>query len=149
LCTDQYGNTIAPSHDRLLMFDVIGRPTPQHARVLESNWRETRTGFTGPGLPAAHQDVGGIPSSKPISATTPLFMGFKSNLKHNQATEADVAIASGAFADGTTMHVSQMRLRLARSFSAGTSTPSTAVRRACTSCLCSAASPTSSPRAPR
>jgi len=205
LHTDEYGNTIAPSHDRLIMFDVIGGPTPEYARVLESTlrelehafqwgpagllftvawgpsyftligahapipaakalsdfelpaidrhdlclhlacdsderlqdveaalvhgapltgvsrdlslasilrWRETRTGFTGPGLPAAHQDTGGIPAGNPVSATTPLFMGFKSNLKRNQATEDDVAIPDGPYADGTTMHVSYMRLRL-------------------------------------
>jgi hypothetical protein len=205
LRTDEYGNTIAPSHDRLLMFDVIGRPTPEYARVLESalreleaafqwgpsgllftvawgpayfdligeptpipaakalsdfelpaidryhlclhlacdsdevlrgvesalvhgapltgvhrdlslasilRWRETRTGFTAPGLPAANQHVGGIPPGNPVSATTPLFMGFKSNLKRNQATEDDVAISDGPHTDGTTMHVSYMRLRL-------------------------------------
>ncbi len=205
LRTDRYGNTIAPSHDRLLMFDVIGNPAPGYARVLESalrelehayrwgpdgllftvgwapayfkligahspiptakalsdfelpaidryhmclhlacdddtrlreieaalvhgapltgvernlslasilSWRETRTGFTGPGLPAANQHVGGIPPGNPVSSSTPLFMGFKSNLKRNQATEDDVAIPAGAYADGTTMHVSYMRLRL-------------------------------------
>lgn len=205
LRTDKYGNTIAPSHDRLLLFDVIGRPTPAHARLLESRlrvlenhfrwgpngllftvawgpayfeligahapipqakalsdfelpaidhyhlclhlacdsderlreveaalvhgaplagfsgdlslasilrWRETRTGFTGPGLPAAHQKVGGIPHGNPVSRSTPLFMGFKSNLKRNQATEDDVAILDGPWAGGTTMHVSYMRLRL-------------------------------------
>ena len=205
LPTDTYGNTIAPTHDRLLMFDVIGRATPQYARLLESalrelehafpwgpegllftagwgpayftsigahspvpsakalsdfelpaidhhhlclhlagddesrlreveaalvhgaplagvdhsvslasilRWRETRTGFTGPGLPAAHQDVGGIPAGNHVAASTPLFMGFKSNLKRNQATEDDVAIDAGPYTDGTTMHVSYMRLRL-------------------------------------
>ncbi len=30
-------------------------------------WRETRTGFVGAGLPAAHQDVGGIPSGEPVA----------------------------------------------------------------------------------
>jgi hypothetical protein len=205
LRTDEYGNTIAPTHDRLLMFDVIGRPTPHYARRLEATlralehtfrwgpdgllftaawgasyfgligepapipaakplsdfelpaidhyhlclhlacdsdqrlrdveatlvhgaslagvdhdislaailkWRETRTGFTGPGLPAANQKVGGIPPGNHVSATTPLFMGFKSNLKRNQASEDDVAIPVGPYADGTTMHVSYMRLRL-------------------------------------
>lgn len=202
---DRYGNAIAPTHDRLLMFDVIARPTPQYARVLESSlrelehafqwqpagllftvgwgpgyfkligeqspipaahalsdfelpaiddyhlclhlachderrlrdveaalvhgaplagvgrnlslasvlsWRETRAGFTGAGLAAAHQDVGGIPPGRPVAESAPLFMGFKSNLKRNQATEDDVAIVGGPFADGTTMHVSYMRLRL-------------------------------------
>jgi dye decolorizing peroxidase len=75
-------------------------------------WRETRTGFTGAGLPAAHQEVGGIPPGRPVAETAPLFMGFRSNLKRNQATEDSVTIASGPFADGTTMAVSYMRLRL-------------------------------------
>ncbi len=44
-------------------------------------WRETRTGFVGDGLPAAHQNVGGIPAGRPVAATAPLFMGFKSNLR--------------------------------------------------------------------
>ena len=75
-------------------------------------WRETRTGFVGSGLPARHQDVGGIPSGRPVSAAAPLFMGFKSGLRRNQATEDDVTIANGPFAEGTTMHISYMRLRL-------------------------------------
>jgi hypothetical protein len=76
------------------------------------SWRETRTGFTGQGLPAARQNVGGIPPGEPVSKDTPLFMGFKSNLKRNQASEDDVTIPSGPFAEGTTMHISYMRLRL-------------------------------------
>jgi hypothetical protein len=75
-------------------------------------WQETRTGFTGAGLPAARQNVGGIPPGDPVQKDAPLFMGFKSNLKRNQASEDDVTIASGPFAGGTTMHVSYMRLRL-------------------------------------
>jgi len=205
LRTDAHGNTIAPQYDRLLLFDVIDKPKPQYARILEASlrrlehafrwgpggllftagwgpsyfdligakspippakglsdfelpaidhyhlclhlacdnerrlqdveaalvhgaplpgvhgnlslasvlrWRETRTGFTGPGLPAAHQDAGGIPPGRPVSTSAPLFMGFKSNLKRNQATEDDIAIPNGPFAEGTTMHVSYMRLRL-------------------------------------
>ncbi len=75
-------------------------------------WRETRTGFVGAGLPAAHQDVSGIPAGKPVSALTPLFMGFKSSLRRNQASEDDVTIQDGAFAQGTTMQISYMRLEL-------------------------------------
>lgn len=75
-------------------------------------WRETRTGFVGAGLPAAHQDVGGIPSGKPVPASSPLFMGFKSSLRKNQASEDDVTIQEGQFAQGTTMQASYMRLRL-------------------------------------
>ncbi len=76
------------------------------------SWRETRTGFMGPGIPAAHQDTGGIPSSHPVAADAPLFMGFTSGFRKNQATEDDVTIESGPLAGGTTMHVSRMRLRL-------------------------------------
>ncbi len=75
-------------------------------------WRETRTGFVGQGLPAAHQDVGGIPAGNPVAKGSPLFMGFKSNLRKNQATEDSVTISDGRFAGGTTMQVSYMRLRL-------------------------------------
>lgn len=75
-------------------------------------WRETRTGFTGAGLPAAHQHVRGIPAGNPVPKASPLFMGFNSGLKKNQATEDDVSILMGAFAQGTTMQVSYMRLNL-------------------------------------
>lgn len=75
-------------------------------------WRETRTGFTGTGLPAAHQHVRGIPAGEPVPTNSPLFMGFKSGLKKNQATEDDVTIPAGPFAQGTTMQVSYMRLNL-------------------------------------
>jgi hypothetical protein len=75
-------------------------------------WRETRTGFVGTGLPAAHQDTGGIPRGEPVAAGAPLFMGFKSSLRRNQATEDAITIPHGPFAGGTTMHVSYMRLRL-------------------------------------
>jgi hypothetical protein len=75
-------------------------------------WRETRTGFTGAGLPAAHQRTGGIPAGDPVSPKAPLFMGFKSNLRRNQASEDAVTIGSGTFEQGTTQHVSYMRLRL-------------------------------------
>ena len=93
-----------------------------HGRKLETagatglggilRWRETRTGFVGTGLPAAHQHVNGIPPGNPVPASSPLFMGFKSGFRKNQATEDAVTIPSGAFAGGTTMQVSYMRLRL-------------------------------------
>ncbi len=76
------------------------------------SWRETRTGFTGAGIPAARQNVGGIPPGDPVPKSSPLFMGFKSGLKKNQATEDSVTIAGGPFAGGTTQHNSYMRLRL-------------------------------------
>jgi hypothetical protein len=75
-------------------------------------WRETRTGFTGTGLPAARQHVRGIPPGHHVPKQSPLFMGFKSGLRKNQATEDAVTVASGPFAQGTTMQVSYMRLRL-------------------------------------
>ena len=75
-------------------------------------WRETRTGFAGAGLPAAHQDVGGIPANHPLEPGAPMYMGFRSSLKRNQASEDAVTIPAGPFAEGTTMHVSHMRLRL-------------------------------------
>jgi hypothetical protein len=75
-------------------------------------WRETRTGFTGAGLPAAHQRTSGIPGGDPVNGKAPLFMGFKSNLKRNQASEDAVTIPEGPFAQGATQHVSYMRLRL-------------------------------------
>jgi hypothetical protein len=75
-------------------------------------WRETRTGFVGEGLPAAHQDVAGIPAGSPVPTDSPLFMGFKSGLVKNQASEDAVTIRHGAFAGGTTMHVSYMHLNL-------------------------------------
>jgi len=203
---DAHGNPIAPRFDRLFLFDVSGKPTPAHARMLEAalrtlerafkwgpsgllftagwgpayfeqvlgvstpiptarslsdfelpsidhyhlclhfacdddsrlsavegallhgerfagidgsvkvtealRWRETRTGFVGTGLPAANQNVGGIPPGKHVPASSPLYMGFKSGFLKNQATEDDVTIAHGPFAQGTTLQVSYMRLRL-------------------------------------
>ena len=93
-----------------------GVPLPDAAAPLDIStalrWRETRTGFVGTGLPAERQDAGGIPAGGPVPGDAPLFMGFKSALKRNQATEDDVTIADGPFAGGTTMHASYMRLRL-------------------------------------
>lgn len=74
--------------------------------------RELRTGFVGNRLPAAHQDVAGVPSGKPVPDNAPLYMGFKSGFRKNQASEDAVTLPDGPFADGTTMHVSRMRLRL-------------------------------------
>jgi hypothetical protein len=204
---DQFGNPLAPRFDRLLFFDVRGRPTATHAALLESRlrtlerhfdwgprgllfavgygpeyftrvlrvvspieratrlssfespaidahqlclhvacdddrrlreveaalvrgralagvreslslaqiliWRETRAGFTGAGLPRAHERVAGIQAASGVPADAPLFMGFRSGLRKNQASEDDVAISEPPFLDGTTMHVSYMRLALA------------------------------------
>ena len=96
-----------------------GTPIPYYTDAAEPldisaalRWRETRTGFVGTGLPAERQDTGGIPGGQPVPGDAPLFMGFKSALKRNQATEDDVTIPDGPFAGGTTMHASYMRLRL-------------------------------------
>jgi len=73
---------------------------------------DRRTGFIGDGLPADNQDVAGVPDSEPVSEDAPLYMGFKSGFRENQASEDRVAIESGPFADGTTQQISQIRLRL-------------------------------------
>ena len=73
---------------------------------------DRRTGFVGEGLPADNQDVQGIPDSEPVPDETPLYMGFKSGFQKNQASEDRVTIQEGPFADGTTQHVSKIRLHL-------------------------------------
>ncbi len=71
-----------------------------------------RTGFIGAGLPAENQDVDGIPDSEPVPEDAPLFMGFKSGFKRNQASEDRVTIEAGPFAGGSTAHLSFIRLQL-------------------------------------
>jgi len=73
---------------------------------------DRRTGFIGPGLPAANQGVGGIPEDGPVPEDAPLFMGFKAGFEQNQASEASVAIPEGPFAGGTTKHVARIRQQL-------------------------------------
>jgi len=92
----------------------IPRPGAQGPLDISSalRWRQTRSGFVGAGLPARRQHVGGIPAGRPVPPDAPLFMGFKSALSRNQATEDDITIPGGPFTDGTTMAVSYMRLRL-------------------------------------
>lgn len=47
---DEYGNPVAPRFDRLLFFDVRGRPTPAHAALLELRLRTLERRFEwGPG----------------------------------------------------------------------------------------------------
>jgi hypothetical protein len=96
-----------------------GTPIPYYTDAAEPldissglRLRETRAGFVGSGLPAERQDTGGIPAGQPVPVGAPLFMGFKSALKRNQATEDAVTIADGPFAGGATMHASYLRLRL-------------------------------------
>lgn len=73
---------------------------------------DRRTGFIGPGLPAANQGVGGIPEDGPVPEKAPLFMGFKAAFAGNQATEDCVTISEGPFAGGTTKHVAAFRQQL-------------------------------------
>jgi hypothetical protein len=73
---------------------------------------EVRTGFVGAGLPAAHQQVSGLPARHPVDPRSPLYMGYASGYRRNQATEAAVTITAGPLAGGTTMHLSRVRLRL-------------------------------------
>ena len=73
---------------------------------------DRRTGFIGPGLPAANQGVGGVPENGPVPEESPLFMGFKAGLEKNQASEASVAIPEGPFAGATTKHVARIRQQL-------------------------------------
>lgn len=75
--------------------------------------RSRRTGFVGAGLPRARQEgTVGLPSDRPIARRAPLYMGFQSGLRKNQATEDDVTIREGPWAGGTTMHVSAIDLTL-------------------------------------
>lgn len=77
---------------------------------------ERRTGFVGEGLPAQHQEVEGVPEDEPVPDDSPLYMGFKSGFRKNQATEDDVTLGDegGAFAGGTTQHASHLHLDLER-----------------------------------
>jgi hypothetical protein len=73
---------------------------------------DRRTGFVGDGLPAENQDVAGIPAGDHVPEDSPLYMGFKSGFRKNQASEDRVTIDSGPFAGATTMQVSKIRLNL-------------------------------------
>jgi hypothetical protein len=73
---------------------------------------DRRTGFIGPGLPAANQGVGGIPEDGPVPEEAPLFMGFKAAFAGNQATERYVTIQEGPFRGSTTKHVARIRQQL-------------------------------------
>jgi hypothetical protein len=73
---------------------------------------DRRTGFVGAGMPAARQDVEGVPGSRPVPEESPLFMGFEAGFRGNQATEEYVTISEGPFAGATTKHVANLRQRL-------------------------------------
>ncbi|WP_137286893.1 DUF7405 family protein [Halorussus salinisoli] len=79
---------------------------------------ERRTGFRGAGLPLEHTDAEGVPENPPLSEGDRMFMGFKSGLQGTQASEDRVTIDSGAYAGGTTMHVSHLRQSLGKWFEA-------------------------------
>lgn len=75
--------------------------------------RERRTGFAGAGMPAlAQRRAGGLGLDRPLPDDAPMFMGFLSGRRRNQATEQDVTIADGPFAGGTTLHLSVLTLEL-------------------------------------
>lgn len=69
-----------------------------------------RTGFVGPGLPAQHTDLSGVPESIPDEA--PFFMGFRSGFVESQAPEDRVTLRDGPYAGGTTTHVESITLQL-------------------------------------
>ncbi|KDE59000.1 Tat pathway signal protein [Halostagnicola sp. A56] len=78
--------------------------------VFERLEERRRTGFVGPGLPAEHTDVDGVPDSVPEEA--PFFMGFRSGFRESQATEDRVTIRDGPFAGGATQQLSSLDVQL-------------------------------------
>jgi hypothetical protein len=107
---DDYGACIHLASDSEQRLATVEHTLARSADVLEL--KETRGGFVGAGLPAANQAVSGVPAGRPVPATAPLYMGFKSGYRRNQASEDAVTIPTGPFVGGTTMHVSRLRLRL-------------------------------------
>jgi hypothetical protein len=73
-----------------------------------------RSGFIGEGLPRQHMGVEGIPEDAPIPENAPMFTGFFSGRERTQASEDRVTIQDGQFAEGTTMHLSNLALSLDR-----------------------------------
>jgi len=101
LAADPLGNPVSPKFDRLLFFDVIGDPSPAYARLLEAALRTLERNYPWqPSRAAVHHGLGsGVwGSSRPCAATRPARTTSRS--------------PTAPFADGTTMHVSYMRLRL-------------------------------------
>ncbi|WP_430506313.1 DUF7405 family protein [Haloparvum sp. PAK95] len=72
---------------------------------------DRRTGFVGKGLPAENDDVEGVPEDE-VPEDAPLYMGFESGFKGNQASEDRISIQTGPFVDGTTQHISNITLNL-------------------------------------
>ena len=74
---------------------------------------DRRTGFVGAGMPADRQSgLVGIPEGDPVPEDAPLFMGFMTGFRQNQATEEAVELPDGAFRGGTTLHLANIRLSL-------------------------------------
>ena len=72
-----------------------------------------RTGFVGAGMPAERQsELVGIPDDGPVPESAPLFMGFMTGFRQNQATEAAVDLPAGPFRGGTTLALANIRLSL-------------------------------------
>jgi hypothetical protein len=67
---------------------------------------ERRTGFVGRGMPRDRLDTEDVPEASPLS------MGYKSGFEDALAGEDRVTITETAFAQGTTMQVSKLRLDL-------------------------------------
>jgi hypothetical protein len=107
-----YGQVVLGAEAALLgeREELNGVETSALSGVLER--ADRRTGFVGAGLPADNQDVEGIPDGDHVPEESPLYMGFKSGFEKNQASEDRVTIQSGPFAEGTTQHLSRIRLRL-------------------------------------
>ena len=74
---------------------------------------DRRTGFVGAGMPRERATgLSGVPEDNPVPEASPLFMGFITGFRQNQATEDAVTLSEGAFAGGTTKVVANWRQRL-------------------------------------
>ena len=91
---------------------INGVDQPDAALTDVFDIADRRTGFIGKGLPAENaDDIEGVPADQ-VPDEAPLFMGFKSGFKKNQAGEDRVTIQAGPFAGGTTQHISKLQLNL-------------------------------------
>lgn len=116
LASDEPQAVVAAEQGILGTKDVINdvSVSARLSEVFEASreYPARRTGFIGDGLPAQHaEDVPDVPADK-IPEDAPLFMGFKSAFKGNQASEDRVTIDDGPFAGGTTQHISALDLNL-------------------------------------
>lgn len=106
-----------PSHFAAVENAMFGSRDALAGEPVESTLDEVfdvadrRTGFMGEGLPAEHADAEGVPA-RSLPEDAPMFTGFFSDRSGTQASEDRVAIESGRFADGTTMHLSSLALSL-------------------------------------